>query len=59
VKAAVERGELPVERLSSFQRLHRELRHLDAKVDQHTATEEKRRAKVIHKGMRRITSKRI
>lgn len=59
VKAAVERGDLPGERLSSYRRLHRELRHLDAKVDQHAATEEKRRAKIMHKGMRRITSKRI
>jgi ribosome biogenesis GTPase len=59
VKQAVDRGELPEARLIGYQRLHRELQHLDAKVDQRAASEQKRQWKIIHKGLRRITSKRI
>jgi ribosome biogenesis GTPase len=59
VKAAVERGELPADRLSSYQRLRREVEHLEAKVDQRAATDEKRRLKVVRKGLRTINSKRI
>jgi ribosome biogenesis GTPase len=59
VKAAVERGDLPADRLSSYQRLRREVEHLERKVDQRAATEEKRRWKIIHKSYRKISSKRI
>jgi ribosome biogenesis GTPase len=59
VKAAVDRGELPADRLDSFRRLRRERLHLERKVDQAAAAEEKRRWKIIHKNMRRIGSKRI
>ena len=59
VKAAVERGQLAADRLDSYQRLRREVERLDRKVDQHAATEEKRKWKVIHKGLRKINSRRI
>lgn len=59
VKAAVARGDLPEERLANFQRLRREVRHLEAQVDQRAAAEEKRKWKVISKNVRRITSKRL
>jgi ribosome biogenesis GTPase len=59
VKAAVDRGDLPADRLSSYQRLRREIEHVERKVDQRAATEEKRRWKVIHKSLRKINSKRI
>ena len=59
VKAAVERGELGADRLDSYQRLRREMLHLERKVDQRAAAEEKRKWKVIHKGLRKINSKRI
>jgi ribosome biogenesis GTPase len=59
VKAAVERGEITPGRLDSYQRLRREVAHLERQVDQRAATEEKRRWKVIHKGFRKINSKRI
>lgn len=59
VKDAVARGDLPAERLANFHRLLREVRHLEAKVDERAAAEEKRRWKVIHKNIRRITSKKL
>lgn len=59
VKDAVARGELGEDRLDSYRRLRREARHLEAKVDERAAQEEKRKWKVIHKSMKRITSKRI
>ncbi len=59
VKAAVERGELSPARLDSFQRLRREVAHLERKVDHAAAAEEKRRWKIIHKNFRKIGSKRI
>jgi ribosome biogenesis GTPase len=59
VKDAVARGELGEERLDSYRRLRREARHLEAKVDERAAQEEKRKLKVVHKSWKRITSKRI
>jgi ribosome biogenesis GTPase len=59
VKDAVTRGDLPAERLANFHRLLREVRHLEAKVDERAAAEEKRRWKVIHKNVRRITSMKL
>jgi ribosome biogenesis GTPase len=59
VKDAVARGEIPEDRLESYRRLQREARHLEAKVDERAALEEKRKWKVIHKNMKRFTSKRI
>jgi ribosome biogenesis GTPase len=59
VKAAVDGGQLTPDRLDSYQRLRREVEHLDRKVDQHAATEEKRKWKVLHKGLRKINSNRI
>jgi ribosome biogenesis GTPase len=59
VKAAVEHGQITAARLDSYRRLRREVAHLERKVDQRAALEEKRRWKVIHKGVRRISSKRI
>jgi ribosome biogenesis GTPase len=59
VKAAVAAGTLAAGRLESFQKLRRELHHLETKVDARAATEVKRKWKIIHKSVRRITSKRI
>lgn len=59
VKAAVADGRLPADRLANFHRLRREVRHLETKVDERAAAEEKRKWKVIHKNVRRITSKRF
>ena len=49
VRAAVAAGALAAERLASFHKLLRELRHLEAKVSGRAALEEKRRWKSIHK----------
>jgi ribosome biogenesis GTPase len=59
VKAAVVSGHLPPERLANFHRLRREAKHLEAKVDERAASEEKRKLKVLHHNIRRFTSKRI
>lgn len=59
VKDAVTAGRLPADRLANFHRLRREVRHLENKVDQRAAAEEKRKWKIIHKSVRRITSKRF
>lgn len=54
VRAAVEAGRLPAERLESYHRLLRELRHVEAKVDQRAAQEEKRRWRSIHQLARKF-----
>jgi ribosome biogenesis GTPase len=59
VKAAVARGDLSPARLDSFQRLRREVKHLERKVDHAAAAEEKRRWKIIHRNFKRTTSKRL
>ena len=46
VKAAVEAGTLPPERLASYLKLHGEMRALDAKRDVRAQIEEKRRSKM-------------
>lgn len=59
VKAAVDGGALPAERLANFHRLRREVRHLEAKVDERAASEEKRKWKIVHKNWRRVSSTRL
>ncbi|MFZ5784877.1 MAG: ribosome small subunit-dependent GTPase A [Acidobacteriota bacterium] len=54
VRAAVEAGTLPAVRLESYHRLLRELRHVEARVDQRAALEEKRRWRSIHQLARRF-----
>lgn len=59
VKDAVARGDLSAERLAHFHRLRLEARHLEAKVDERAASEEKRKAKLLSKNIRRVTSTRL
>jgi ribosome biogenesis GTPase len=59
VKAAAADGRLPPERLESYLKLRREAAHLEAQVDERAAAEEKRKAKVLSKNIKRITSKRL
>jgi ribosome biogenesis GTPase len=59
VKAAVEGGQLPPDRLANFHRLRREAKHLEAKVDERAASEEKRKGKVLSRNIRRVTSTRL
>jgi ribosome biogenesis GTPase len=53
VKAAVERGELPAERLENFRKLRRELEVLAARQDVLAAQAEKRRVREIHRNVRK------
>ncbi len=59
VKAAVADGRLPADRLASFHRLRRELRNLETKIDERAASEKKREQKILHKNIRRVTSRRF
>ncbi|HJR46003.1 MAG TPA: ribosome small subunit-dependent GTPase A [Actinomycetota bacterium] len=59
VRAAVEAGTLPVERLASYNKLQRELMYLERKRDQRLASQETRRWKVQHKAMRRAKSPKV
>jgi ribosome biogenesis GTPase len=52
VTAAVEQGLIPPERLSSYQKLQRELAHLDRKQDARARLEEKHRSRSIAKTLR-------
>ena len=52
VRAAVVTGELPVERLASYQKLKREVAWAQRSVDPLAAAEERRRWKQIHKEVR-------
>ena len=52
VVAAVERGELPVERLESYRKLEREIAAAERSRDPALAARERQRWKVIHKGLR-------
>jgi ribosome biogenesis GTPase len=53
VASAVEAGELEPARLHNYDKLQRELAHLDRKQDQWAALEQKRKWKLIHKMHRR------
>ena len=52
VKAAVETGGLEAERLLSYRRLHRELEHLERKVDTATRAETTRRLRTVMRNLR-------
>ncbi len=58
VLKALQSGELDAERLKSFRKLQRELRHLQIRQDHRARLEEKSRWKTIHKQMRKIGHKR-
>ncbi len=53
VRAAVESGQLPQDRLESFFKLEGELAYLDRKLDTHARLEQKREWKAIHKALRK------
>jgi ribosome biogenesis GTPase len=55
VIAAVEQGTLSAERLESYDRLQRELRHQELKVDARARAEERRRWRTINRAMRNTT----
>jgi len=48
---AVASGALPAERLASYRKLLRELRHLDAKLDARVRSEENRKVRALHRTM--------
>ena len=52
VNAAVEAGVLGPERLASFHKLRRELQHLDRRDDPAARSEQHKKARAIHKGVR-------
>jgi ribosome biogenesis GTPase len=52
VVAAVAAGDLPEERLASFKKLQRELRHLERKRDVRARSEERRKWKSINKALK-------
>jgi ribosome biogenesis GTPase len=52
VKAAVEAGEIPRQRLDNYIRLHRELRHLAARQDERAQLDQKRRERIISRAAR-------
>lgn len=52
VKAAVEAGEIPRERLENYLRLQRELAQLAARQDTRRALDEKQRTRTIHRAQR-------
>lgn len=54
VRAAIERQELPPERLESFLKLQDELRHLEEKHDERAQLEAKRRGKILSKAANRL-----
>jgi len=58
VRCAVEAGELREDRLESWRKLRREIRHLETRVDPAARKEEQRRWKIIHKQQRRLYKKR-
>ena len=60
VRAAIESGEIPPERLDSYRKLEREARAAARKTDARLRSEEKRKWKIIHKSARdfyKITGK--
>jgi ribosome biogenesis GTPase len=54
VKAAVETGELPADRLAGYLKLQQELRELDAKRDARARIEEKRQGRIGAKAMKQM-----
>jgi ribosome biogenesis GTPase len=54
VRAAVERGELPAERLEHYLKLQKERRQLEAKQDERAQQDEKRRAKIAGKALNKL-----
>jgi ribosome biogenesis GTPase len=54
VAAAVERGDIDARRLENYQKIGRELRRLELKVDDQAAYEERRRMKRLHRQYRKI-----
>ncbi|MGE0435012.1 MAG: ribosome small subunit-dependent GTPase A [Planctomycetota bacterium] len=58
VEAAIEAGELPADRLASFQHLRRELAHLERKQDQRAKQREVQRWKSISKSVRKLNKRR-
>lgn len=55
VKAAVEAGEIPRERLENYLRLQREVEHLAARQDARRALDEKQKTRAIHRAQRAHT----
>ncbi len=58
VLSALHSGELDAQRIASFRKLQRELRHLEIRQDHRARLEEKARWKALHKNMRKIGHKR-
>ena len=56
--SALQDGELDTQRLTSYRKLQRELRHLQRRQDHRARLEEQARWKSIHKNMRKIGHKR-
>jgi ribosome biogenesis GTPase len=52
VREAVERGELSDERLASYDKLLKEMRHADLQLDKDAAREKKRQDKIANKAMK-------
>lgn len=57
VRAAIDRGELPMERLESYRKLGRELDYLESQTDEAAAQERKRAEKVANKAMKRFKNR--
>lgn len=55
VRRALEEGTLAAERFASYQKLQRELHHLEVKQDQRLRAAENKKWKAIHKEMRHFT----
>ncbi|RHW42340.1 ribosome small subunit-dependent GTPase A [Neobacillus notoginsengisoli] len=54
VQAAILRGDLPEDRLASYNKLQRELAYIERKADKRAQLEEKKHWKAIHKQMRNV-----
>jgi ribosome biogenesis GTPase len=57
VKAAVEAGEIPAERLANYVQLQRELDHLARRQDERTQLEAKRKERVFSRAQRQFKSR--
>jgi ribosome biogenesis GTPase len=58
VRAAVERGELPADRLASYLKLQEERRHIEEKVDERAQQESKRRARILGRAINQLNKSR-
>jgi ribosome biogenesis GTPase len=58
VRAGVERGELPAQRLESYLKLQDERRHMEEKYDERLQQEAKRRGKILSKAANKIAKSR-